>query len=136
MAASNISKQIAYHTTELEKNINSLELENICKRMLDVIEDRLGGIVKYLEIANPLRRKRYVENSMDISMVTEYDEIVFQREATREEGWMYMDWHDNSYRASSSLEQAKTALEQIKTTQPAPDNSSDIETYPCTLTNR
>lgn len=70
MSVSKLNGQIAYHTTEIEKNINSTELEHICKRMLDTIEDRLGGIVKYLETANPLHRKSHVENSMDISRVT------------------------------------------------------------------
>lgn len=71
--ANNVSGQIAYHATELEKNVNNFEIESICKRIFDVIEDRLQGIVKYIEGANPLRRKQHVENSMDVSMVTEYD---------------------------------------------------------------
>lgn len=47
-----------------------------------------------------------------------------------------MDWRDNGYRTSGSLEQAKSALQQIKSTRPAPDNASDVGTYTCTLVNK
>lgn len=49
---------------------------------------------------------------------------------------MYVEWRDNSYNTAGNLEQARMALEQIKTPPPPPDNSNDVETYPCTLSNR
>lgn len=62
--------------------------------------------------------------------------MIFQREATREEGWLYVDWRDSSYRLGTLLEQAKSALEQIKTSAPPVDTGADIESYNCVLANR
>jgi hypothetical protein len=47
---------------------------------------------------------------MEVSMLTEYDEVMFQREATRDEMWLYMEWRDPSYKVLSGIQQAKVAL--------------------------
>jgi hypothetical protein len=42
-----------------------------------VIEDRLAGIVQWLESVAPRRHRQSLDNSMDVSMITEYNDIVF-----------------------------------------------------------
>lgn len=62
---------------------------------------------------------------MDISMVSEFEDVVFQRENSKDEVWLWTDWKDDTFKLGS-LDQAKTALEAIKTAPPPADTAADL----------
>lgn len=72
-----------------------------------------------------VKKKKQVDYSMDISMVTELDEVYFQRENTREEAWLWADWKDPN-REILNFISLKETVETLKEAPPPPDTNPAI----------
>lgn len=62
---------------------------------------------------------------MDLSMVSEFEEVTLLRETSKDELWLWGEWRDGSYRLSS-LESTRTALDAIKTPPPPADTANEL----------